>query len=87
MPSSKIFKNCLVVFALSSFENSAIMVLFNVTFSKTLSFLSCLPFSFLMTSCLLFVVTIFSEAVFSWVFFGTCLDKFTGVHEIININI
>ena len=24
--------------------------------------------------------------LFSWVFFGTCLDKFTGVHDIININ-
>ena len=35
----------------------------------------------------LLIITGFSEIVFSWVFFGTCFDKFTGVQDIININI
>ena len=33
------------------------------------------------------MVVVFSEIVFSCVFFGTCLDKFIGAHDIININI
>jgi len=36
---------------------------------------------------LFLMMTGFSEIVFSCVFFGTCLDKFTGAHEIKNINI
>ena len=81
------YYNMTKLFLSSSFANKAIIVLSKTTSSKILFFLSCLFSFFSITVFLLLVSIDFSELVVSSVFFVSCLDKFTGVHEIININI
>ena len=76
-----------MVFLSSSFPNKAIIVLSKATSSKILFCLTCLLSFFSIAFILLLVSIDFSEIVVSWVLFVSCLDKFAGVHEVININI
>ena len=46
-----------------------------------------LSFGVSVVSLVILGITTFEEILFFSVSFGTCLDKFTGVHEIINVNI